>query len=263
MSVVSGLSPNLRKLQVFTYPVQGADPLVCDHIHKLATLCPLLEELAVETRRSRGNAAEVALYQALGRLPRLRQLRLTLDASPPPLVDVVDEDGNAIARDTSVEPWFDSWAAQYLCDGNTAGVPVNLSIAPNRRVLPPNFHPYRRGHLLDVFVNSAVDEALARSIFAVIDGAKRTIDQEEGQVREVLPLEQLDVAACNGRGFPQYQRYYTPHEVLESLPQRRPGAQVARRPGREGRRPTRAPRAPAVPPACLPVRPHAHASGMV
>ncbi|OIW29317.1 hypothetical protein CONLIGDRAFT_701351 [Coniochaeta ligniaria NRRL 30616] len=214
VSIVPGLSPNLRKLQVFTYPVQGANPLICDYIHKLATLCPLLEELAVETRRSRGNAAEVALYQALGRLPRLRYLRLTLDASPPPLVDVVDEDGNTIARDTSVEPWFDPWAAQYLRDGRTAGVPVNFQVTPNRRVLPPNFHPYRRGHLLDVFVNSAVDEALARSIFAVIDGTKRTIDQEEGQAREVLPLEQLDVAACNGINFPQYQQYYIPYEVL-------------------------------------------------
>lgn len=183
ISVVPGLNPNLRKLQLSTYPVVGADPLPCDYIHQLATRCPHLEELAIEMRRSRGDASEVALYRALGRLPRLRRLTLDLDASPAPLVQVAKEDG-AVSQDTPVEPWFDAWGAEYL---QGAGM------------MYPSLRLHRKGHLLDVFVNSAINERLARSIFAVIDGAKRTITGRRG----VVSLEKLEVSASNGRGFPQ------------------------------------------------------------
>jgi hypothetical protein len=195
VSVIPGLSPGLRKLQLLTHHDQGADRLLCDHIHQLATLCPLLEELAIQTRRSRGDASEVALYQALGRLPRLRSLSLELDASPSPLVQIPLDDGT-VAPDTAVEPWFDAWGAEYLQGMLTKGV--------------PSIHPYRRGHLFDVFVNSAVDQALALSIFAVIDGAKSTIEGTD----QVIPLERLEVAARNGNAFPQNRSRVTPWIAL-------------------------------------------------
>jgi hypothetical protein len=195
ISVVPGLSPNLRKLQLSTHHV-GADPLVCDHIDQLATLCPHLEELAVEMRRSRGDASEVALYRVLGRLPRLRCLTIELDASPAPLIQVVKEDGT-VARDTRVEPWFDTWGAEYL-----RGMRIEKGSIPS-------LYPYRKGHLLDVFVNSAVDEELARSIFAVIDGAKRTIGGGG-----VIPLERLEVAAVKGNTFPPTNWHPQPWSAL-------------------------------------------------
>ncbi|OIW35208.1 hypothetical protein CONLIGDRAFT_627264 [Coniochaeta ligniaria NRRL 30616] len=188
VSVVPGLNPNLRKLQLSTLAFRSADPLLSDHIHQLATLCPHLEELAVETRRSRGDASEVALYRALGRLPRLQHLRLDLDASPTPFIEVVGGDGTVVS-DTPVEPWFDAWGAEYMRSMFVDGF------------LFPSLFPHRKGHLLDVFVNSAVDEGLARSIFAVVDGAKSTIGGGE-----VLPLERLEVAAGNGNLFPHTQQ---------------------------------------------------------
>lgn len=61
VSVVPGLSPNLRKLELTTHSDRDAvDPLRCDHIHQLTALCPHLAELAIETSRSRGDASEVA-----------------------------------------------------------------------------------------------------------------------------------------------------------------------------------------------------------
>jgi hypothetical protein len=66
VSVVPGLSPNLRKLQLSTLYVPGNDPLSCDYIQQLASMCPHLEELAIEMTRSRGDATEVALVPSLG-----------------------------------------------------------------------------------------------------------------------------------------------------------------------------------------------------
>lgn len=58
------------------------------------------------------------------------------------------------------------------------------------------FPAHRKGYLTDVFVNSTIDEKLARSIFTVIDGAKRTIIGGR-----VIALEELQVAASNGIGL--------------------------------------------------------------
>lgn len=57
--------------------------------------------------------------------------------------------------------------------------------------------PHREGHVRDVLINSAVDAALARSIFEVIDRAK-----PEGPAN-VLRLESLALRATDGRRFPE------------------------------------------------------------
>lgn len=180
VSVVPGLSPNLRKLDLSTNPVRGAGPpLHNDHILRLAELCPFLEDLTIETRRSRGDASEVLLYRALGRLTRLRRLQLTLDASPPRLINERDPRYTISSWrriTTSIEPWFDAWDAQYVVGG---------------------LRPHRKGHLRDVFVNSAVDSTLASSIFEVIDAAKAEVDEK------VVPLERLEVEAKYGDAFPR------------------------------------------------------------
>ncbi|KAJ5950039.1 hypothetical protein N7454_001623 [Penicillium verhagenii] len=46
---------------------------------EMAILCPKLEELRLQTRRSMGNQEECEMYQALGTLPKLRRLFLDLD----------------------------------------------------------------------------------------------------------------------------------------------------------------------------------------
>ncbi|OIW34177.1 hypothetical protein CONLIGDRAFT_697120 [Coniochaeta ligniaria NRRL 30616] len=167
VSIVPGLSPNLRKLDLSTHLFCRA-PLRSDHIQQLSDLCPHLEDLTIEIRRSRGDTSEVALYRALGRLPRLQRLTLKLDASPPPVIYITEADGT-LTRDTSVEPWFDAWDTQYLGAG---------------------LHPHRQGHVRDTLVNSAIDHVLACSIFEVLDGAKHNITGGK-----VLPLELLEVGA--------------------------------------------------------------------
>lgn len=175
ISVVPVLHPELRILDLSTHLVRCQDPLRNDHILGLAELCPHLEELTIEIRRSRGDAFEIALYRALGRLPRLQHLCLKLDASPAPFISVVEPDGS-LRQDTAVESWFDAWDTEYVRHG---------------------LNPHRRGHIRDVFVNSAIDAALAKSIFEVVDSAKRGI-QGRGPV---LPLESLTASAFGGLEF--------------------------------------------------------------
>jgi hypothetical protein len=176
VSVVPVLSPELRKLDLSTLLVPCADPLRNDHILALAELCPHLEELTIETRRSRGDASEVALYRALGRLPRLQKLCLHLDASPAPFIHVAEASGS-VRRETYVEPWFDAWDTEVVRHG---------------------LGPHRQGHIRDVFVNSAIDSALATSVFKAIDDTKQALGGGE-----VLPLEMLELSAFGGLKFAQ------------------------------------------------------------
>lgn len=180
-SIAPGLNPRLKTLELRTWNTPGCPPLVEDHIHQLADLCPVLENLTIEVQRSRGDVAEVARYRSLGRLPRLRVLDLCLDASPPPAVD----------SDTVIEPWFDENDTEYL---------------------PGAFGPSScQGHVRDVFLNSAIDKALARSIFEVIDSAKR---RHSGRASP-LPLERLELHAWGGAIIPRWSHIdYTQFDHL-------------------------------------------------
>ncbi|KAH8758273.1 hypothetical protein F5883DRAFT_717617 [Diaporthe sp. PMI_573] len=165
---------NQKKRLCQGWIVLGGARLCDDHIHRLADICPNLEHLRIEVRRSRGDAAEVARYRSLGRLPRLQKLDLYLDVSPPGYVD----DSTPTSHDTDIEPWFDKQDAVYLRG---------------------RLGPYRQGHMRDVFLNSAIDEALALSIFEVINGAK---PKSPGRVSP-LPLEHVYLRTSGGDAFPQ------------------------------------------------------------
>jgi hypothetical protein len=160
--------------------------LSAEDIHRLHHRCPNLEQLEMHVRRSRGDSHEVAVYQALGRLSQLRHLTLKLCVDPPnwhlrpdsqlvlPLVyRRTPETGPAAENmDTRVEPHFTAFDTEYL-EGD-------------RR-------PYRKGHVRDIFINSAVDGHLARSIFHTISSTK-----EQGAVL----LETLDIEPHIGTLFP-------------------------------------------------------------
>lgn len=166
--VTPALSPNLRKLDLSTSRAPNGSHLYDDRMYQLAEICPNLEYLEIEINRSRGNAAEVARYRALGRLPRLQELHLTVDPSPPDFVQIPTDGGHTSHTDTVVEPWFDEQDAQYLRG---------------------KLRPYRQGHASDVLVNNAIDATLARSIFEVIDGAKPRSPCRPSP----LPLEHLSL----------------------------------------------------------------------
>lgn len=179
VAVVPALNSNLRHLTISTQVGAFADPLCGKHVHQLVNVCPKLEELSLEIQRSRGDAAEVSLYRALGRLRRLQHLTLNLDASPPPLnrnVEFFDHNGDFFSHGTSSQPWFD---------------------VEDAKTLPGLLCPYRQGHVKDVLVNSAIDSALARSIFELVHQAKM------GLSGAVLPLERLELGTSYGDRFPR------------------------------------------------------------
>lgn len=160
-SFTPGLNTELQKLHLDTWHTPGGPPLLQDHVLQLPIRCPALEELAIEIKRSRGDAAEVACYRALGRLPRLRRLKLTLDVDPPPIIpnDIVEvstpdqrwKPYYPYPGHTNIEPWFEEgWDMEFV----------------------RGLHPHRNGHVRDLLVNSAVDSGLALSIFDVINSAK-------------------------------------------------------------------------------------------
>lgn len=177
VSLLPGLNSNLRYLDFSSRVHLYGETMKDDHLWKLADVCPYLEDLTVEVRRSRGNAEEVSLYRAIGRLRRLQYLTLHLDASPPGLdstVEFFDPNGELISHGTMIEPWFDAE------DAKTVDGPLR---------------PYRQGHIYDVLVNSAVDRDLAHSIFDVVNDAKAALGGA------VLPLERLNVNTSRGDRF--------------------------------------------------------------
>ncbi|CAK7229456.1 hypothetical protein SEUCBS140593_007252 [Sporothrix eucalyptigena] len=114
------------------------DKLAIQEKNDLASMCPNLEELRINMRRTRGNAEEVAVYKALARLPRLERLFVKLHY-----------------RITFKRP-----------PNQTSGEELAV-----RR------HGYRAGQvpfeaMEDVYSNCALDATLARAIYDVIDAGR-------------------------------------------------------------------------------------------
>lgn len=164
-SVVPGLSPNLRVLELATLATLdgvGLGALRDDHIHQLAQLCPLIEDLAVEIQRSRGDAAEVSRYRAIGRLPRLQRLRIRLGASPP-------------------MPFALRSGAGGSGGGSGSGSTVDIE---------------QQSTTIEPWFNSPINAALARSIWTVIQDSKRSTPLSGAAV--LRPLERLELCAIRG-----------------------------------------------------------------
>ncbi|ROW16492.1 hypothetical protein VPNG_02732 [Cytospora leucostoma] len=91
ISVLPGLKSDLRRLHLSRQVrLDTKETVDCDDIHKLADICPQLEDLSIEIRRRRSDENETSLYRALGRLPRLQTLEIKMD------------------------PWFDAFDEEYL-----------------------------------------------------------------------------------------------------------------------------------------------------
>lgn len=171
------LGKNLRTLDLSTRRHRSSPNSLSDEIlHHIVKHCPRLESLAVEVRRTRGDMAEVARYRTIGRLLHLRHLDLTLDAGPPGFLNSQDANGAMTHQDTKIESWFDEEDKRYL-DGD--------------------LRPLREGHAKDFLINSAVDAALARSIFEVIDGVKA----QKLHKPVLVPLERLTLRVAGARAF--------------------------------------------------------------
>lgn len=128
------LGRGLRTLSLRGLAVKAAD--IC----QLGADCPLLEELGVSLCRSMGDETETSVYRSLGRcLPRLQRLALSLDVRLP----------STITDATVPDPSFDEFDQERYPGTD-----------------------YLNGHLRYLFINSAMDEALARAIFQTISSSK-------------------------------------------------------------------------------------------
>ncbi|KXX83291.1 hypothetical protein MMYC01_200299 [Madurella mycetomatis] len=146
-----------------------------EHILQIQAQCPSLQDLALSVRRTRSDAREVEMYRAFGKMERLQSLFLTLDCS-----------NWRVHRGASTDdPLFDEDDHQLYTE----------------------LHPrLKRGHFRETFMNCAVDETLARSIWETICHAK--VGRR---------LESLKLYTANGGRFGMNSSYNDTHEVVANL----------------------------------------------
>jgi hypothetical protein len=113
-----------------------------DRILQIQAQCPVLEELAIPVKRNGSSASEAETYRCFAEMKSLQFLFLTLDCS-----------NWRLSRDCTYDPLFDDEDQMPLTSHSS--------------------HPLKRGSLKETFINCAVDEALARSIWKTISQNKR------------------------------------------------------------------------------------------
>lgn len=131
------LRPNEDPLNITGFRDRRNIPMVLgkEHVLQIQTHCPALEKLAIPVKRTKSDAAEAELYKSFGEMIRLQHLFLTLDCSE-----------WRVSRDSTYNPSFDEEDKK-----------------------PLGFSGWlKKGHLRGAFMNCAVDETLARSIWKTI-----------------------------------------------------------------------------------------------
>ncbi|OBW68178.1 MAG: Uncharacterized protein AUREO_017480 [Aureobasidium pullulans] len=148
-----------------------------------------LEDLTLATQRSKGDENEVAIYKTLGSMPRLQALDLTLDCADESILPHVpgpdasflgwavgkDVNDNDEAMELTQDCSFDDFHRQTFKDLQTTDG-THLSY----------------GHIRDAFINSALDEKLARAIHQIMTAAKGP---------RSLPLQRLKLGTRGGCQF--------------------------------------------------------------
>lgn len=112
-----------------------------NHILQLQVQCPILEELTILVKRDKSSAAEAEIYRCSGKMKNLRALSILLECS-----------NWRVNRDPTYAPDFD------LVDQE----PVETERYPW----------LKKGELKEAFINGAIDEALACSIWKTISQNK-------------------------------------------------------------------------------------------
>ncbi|KAI1454354.1 hypothetical protein F4805DRAFT_460812 [Annulohypoxylon moriforme] len=127
-------------------------PTVQDITH-IRQRCPMIENLEIAVLRTKGDASEVALYKELGTFPKLKKLVL---------------DMHAPFHSIQPEPYFDDFDREPLTGFKRM-----------------------KGHVRDVFINNAMDDALVQAIFETVSGVK--------ECHNFAPLERLRIEFGGGR----------------------------------------------------------------
>jgi hypothetical protein len=102
--------------------------------------CQVLEELAIPVKRNKSSASEAKIYRYFAKMESLKFLFLTLDCS-----------NWRVTQDNTYNPQYDEEDQKFV----------------------DYYYPYlMRGTLKETFINCAVDETLARSIWEVVSKNK-------------------------------------------------------------------------------------------
>jgi hypothetical protein len=152
-----------------------------DEAKKVAKYCPLLENFTLTIPRTNGDSKEVSIYKALGSIPRLRNLDLSLDAAYIAPFEMEDDDEGIHYADTPMpeDPSFDEIDQQVF---NPRGVGNTL-----RKV--------RNGNLRAGLANGAFDKTLARAIFDTISTSKSCEKSGSRVILESLKVRTIGVCA--------------------------------------------------------------------
>lgn len=136
--------------------------------------CPLLQDLAVPVKRTKSDGLEVEMYKSFGKIERLQSLYLTLDCSD-----------WRVTRDSTLtdDPSFDEDDRRFF--------------AASR---------WKKGYLREAFMNCAVDESLARSIWDTIC-----------RVKEGKQLESLKLFTTGGGNFGNTSGYSDMSDFIDHL----------------------------------------------
>lgn len=149
-----------------------------EEILQLGKYCPLLEELTIPVQRSKGDKKEVALFRALGTIPSLRYLDLSLEVSPAALYRedeclAVPIQYSPGTRESPTDPSFDDFDNQWI------------------DLYSQGFYRVRKGYIRDVMINSRVDQELACTIFRAVSSSKSQGAQ---------PLEAIQISVTGDGG---------------------------------------------------------------
>ncbi|KAF2170888.1 hypothetical protein M409DRAFT_51134 [Zasmidium cellare ATCC 36951] len=120
-----------------------------EEVSWIASHCCILESLRLTMHRCKGNKSEVAAYLSISKIQTLQSLALTLDAS-----DYLSMRGPGQKSEGYMArpgAHFDDFGRE-----NADFEEYNASQDP------------RKGHILDMFINAALDERLARSIYSLL-----------------------------------------------------------------------------------------------
>jgi hypothetical protein len=197
---------SLRKLCLSPFGRLSQISITPQEIAQIRESCPQLEDLSLTIPRSRGDAAEVAVYRALGTLSGVQKLSLTLDAF---------EFSAALTDDSDDEYGFDEFDRQ-LSEHRSA-----------------HSH-FCNGHIRLAFINRALDENLARAIFQSISSTRMS---------GALPLRKLKLSMTGHGVFTM--GIFTIRDVFEQIGRSwllmrnprddRPDELLVREPGRQER----------------------------
>jgi hypothetical protein len=182
-SILKHHGPRLQKLVLS--PVLG-ETIPLETLQHLGENCPFLEELSIQIRRSRGDTHEVLRYKAIGSLPRLKRLFLTLDASDYYLLhgyDADDEDEGREIPETRSDASFNYFDQQYC----------------RSAMFHYYLHP-RNGHIRDALINAALDQDLSKSIFQTIRSGRNPCPLAYMEV-QVTGAGELSWEVTRDRGF--------------------------------------------------------------